>query len=75
MFYKTSIEIATVPVKCPAGEDVYEAFDNQPNFNHFLSYIWLLLYEFCFLQTAKSPDSICIKSSLKELNFTLPTWL
>lgn len=52
MFYKTSIE-ATVPVKCPAGEDVSEAFDNQPSFNHFLSYIWLLLYEFCFLQTAR----------------------
>ena len=27
MFYKTSIEVATVPIKCPAEEDVYKAFD------------------------------------------------
>ena len=71
-FIKTLMEVATVPIKCPAGEHMYKAFDNQPNFNHFLSYIWFLLFEFYFIQIAKSPDSICIKSSLKQLNFTLP---
>lgn len=27
-FIKTLIEVATIPIKCTAGEDMYKAFDN-----------------------------------------------